>query len=193
MYHIRALLIFAVCTQACAYDGAEQDQRLRQYLELKFPAIIEDVSADATAITIRGSISDSLEESWSLCEIRPHENITEMKFFSRALPLKLSQHKIEACIQRFDGAYDRIYSRWAIVEMSGSGPHLASHAAYAMDLSAAAKWEVLPRKPANKKGLNGIHPDMKLLPDLVELGVGNIVVNINLGSLVSFNNETLEY
>ncbi len=68
--------------------------------------------------------------------------------------------------------YDRIYSSWQINN---------SPLVYATDVSEAAKHpDLKPMVAKNRKGVGGIHPDPKLFPDLVELGVGHITVNILL-------------
>lgn len=78
--------------------------------------------------------------------------------------------------------YDRLLSKWAIVDASKSTPVLASHARYADIVKAISK----PKKMEllGKKGLGGFFVN-QFLSDLDELNIHSVTVNMVINSLIS--------
>ena len=176
----------------------ERDAHVREYLAQEFPAAIECVMVGKDTIDIRGVCSDTVTEGLCLCEAPPWEEITEVTKpgFTRKIDFNAGDAK-EFCltVPRFDGERDRIYSRWFVDRKEGDACRLASHGVYATDLQGAARWDYTEEPPATQKGLGGIMSDPKLFPDLLELGVKNITVNILVTSVLRLrpDKDTFEF
>ncbi|MFT4547666.1 MAG: hypothetical protein ACI8XO_003655 [Verrucomicrobiales bacterium] len=131
-------------------------------------AAITSVVVGVDKVTITGNAAQiQVPAPPLLREVLPHGELSE------SIPYQNQRGTFEAVIpRRTASGYDRIYSSWAL---GGALP------VYATDVSEAAAHPGLkPMVAKNRKGVGGIHPAPELFPDLVELGVGHITVNILL-------------
>ena len=158
---------------------------LKEYLKAEFPAKVADVRVRRNSIRVSGVIPNGRSDL-ALAEVRMHEEPWALTNFSRAIPLEVAQGgSFERSVPRFDGNYDRLISRWAVVERKREGQQkLASHAVSATDVSGLAPRSAERPKPRSKKGMGGVEFD-RIAPELVELGVKHITVNITVHDLIS--------
>ncbi len=162
--------------------ATERDRAIETYLAQKYPARIERVSVDQQRVRVSGRLSRQ-DASAQLAERLPHES-TVAAVLDRRMPLRVeADGRFDVEMPRFLEGRDRLYSRWVVADDQGQPQ---SHAVWATEVAGAAKHPDLPPVRVDSiKGLNGIHPDPQLLPDLAELGVRHITVNINLGGLLA--------
>ena len=168
--------------------GRRLTQRLRAYLSANYSNRVQNVTVDRDQIHITGTVSGQYE--LSVAEVRPWEHVTEKVDFGSAERLRLIDGHFQRSVARHtmvgDLRYDRIYSKWEIVERRGGAFVPVSHACYPTDVTAVARWPKLVReRPLSKKGVGGIHPDVRRLPDLVDLGVHNITANMPITGLIA--------
>lgn len=165
-----------------------REVRLRAYLKKHYPARITRVKVEVQNVTISGSATALKGRGplW-LAEVPLFQNATEIKQFSWIEPLKLNrQWRFFQAVRRMrienGNSYDRLLSRWAIVQKNGDQYELLSQARYADEVKPRA---TLPEeKPRNKKGLGGVHLGYPIT-DFDELGIAAATVNIVLNHLFS--------
>ncbi len=162
---------------------------LREYLDRKFPGEISEVSVGADLIHIEGnaglgfgdvSLADIPMDivhgdprSWrATAEIRPGANGS----FKVDLPRYRKRDGLD---------YDRLTSRWQIVERKDSVITARSHARYAGKVVSRGA-DLAPAKPQNKKGLGGWGVG-RIPGELEELGISSVTINVMLNSLISLN------
>ncbi|UUO07258.1 DUF5722 domain-containing protein [Blastopirellula sp. J2-11] len=192
-----ALVLFpqnAVLAQHPLTDA--KDLRWINYLAAEYPAQIERVVVDADHVQVIGKLTTKLALSLSLVELGPQHDSTLIPADGRRFPLQPTEAgNFSIQLPRFAAQRDRIYAKWVVVETATDKQCSRAHAAD--DVAAAARHPDLPRLfPANKKGLNGIGL-VHDLNDFVDLGVKNLAINVNLGSLVRLAGtpdcESIEY
>lgn len=184
------LLLFWLTSPA---DGrhpfaTQVDDFLAEYLQQDFKHEIESVTLEASDLVVTGKVASKPKSALTLVEVRPHESLSDYEQLP-GIPIELSSGRnFTHRVPRFDGRYDRVLSKWALVGVGRSGKELMTPARYVSEQKSAAKWPSLqPERPRSQKGLGGI--DFRVdLSDLAELGVHSITVNMNLGSLLVRNN-----
>lgn len=168
-------------------DGREQrlkedrdhEARLREYLAKNFAHQIDSVSLEAERVLIRGKITGPAE-GLQLAEVPMWEDVTRLKSPPSLLELRPDGEG------NFSVSVDRtvfrdrepLLSAWALVRKQGAGYQTLSAMRYVEDQKPLA--DLPPARSASKKGLGGCpfdHPDMK------ELGVSSVTLNIILNEL----------
>lgn len=165
-------------------------RRIKEYLEKSYSGSISSVSVSDSEITISGSAPEA--SGYSLAEIAPYEDITEMESFPNATPLtsKSFSVKLPRKVSKDGFTYDRLLSKWALV----NGSALASHARYADEFDVANA----PAKavPSTKKGLGGYFGESTQQVDLSDLAITSVTVNVVINTMINTvktGNFTTEY
>ncbi len=170
----------------------QHEIHLREYLAKKDFARVIRVSVDERNVTIEGDYRKFFIPVYQrapiyLAEVPLFENVTEMRQFPWVTQLKLdAQNRFSQTVPRIrvtnGDTYDRLLSRWAIVQKNGDAFQLLSHARYADEVKPRA--DLPEEKPRNKKGLGGVHMGYPI-SDFDDLDIANATVNIVLNSLMS--------
>ena len=167
--------------------------KLLEYNKKVFQKKIEKVKVDADSITISGINNESIA-GYYLSEILMHENaFDKTKFnFSVALPvLNAFEIKIPRFGKSETGAtYDRLYSRWMITDINGDA---FSHAHWADEISAVAKWNIPEQRPITPKGVAGMSDKSDYWPDLVELGAHSVTYGLILPQIITLTPTALTH
>ncbi len=155
-------------------------QHLNNYLNTKYPCSITHVSVDTDQIEIRGNSVAAKEKTW-LAEIPLYEDITELDSFDNLYQLPANGENFNLKTDRFvirdNQQYDRLLSKWAVVQKKGDHFILLSHARYPDDIKPL--YHLPDEKPWNKKGLGGFHVGGKApVTDLDSLNISSVTVNI---------------
>lgn len=168
-------------------SASATEEALDAYFKTSFPAEILKVSAGGNAIRIEGKVPKGTPicyladipmdvildapESWqTLIEVKPREDGS----FVIDVPRKRKRGALE---------YDRLTSRWQLVEKAGTDIKPLSHAKYAGWVDCRAPG-LPPIHPSNKKGLGGWNRG-RLPNELADLGITAVTVNVMVHSLVS--------
>ena len=170
------LLAFLLTTCGVSHAGkTEMAQNITNYMEATYPCTVERVDVSADKVTISGQCPG--DGQFALVEVTPAEDVTETQFFRLRIPI--DNNRFSLTLDRkttYDEiGYDRILSRWAIVEATTGTDVLASHARYADSAPALSS----PSKliPKNKKGV-GAGLGAVYMQDLVDLDAHNITCNM---------------
>ncbi len=158
-----------------------QDARMAAYLSRGFPCSIASVAAGRSAIVVTGSIARSAG-AVAVAEVPMWADPTALRASPTLLPVR-ERGRFRLTVPRFDGARDRLLSRWAVVRKTPSGLALLSGARYA---DTVATLRNPPRQTLkSKKGLAGwwLVNDL-FAKDLDDLGIGTATVNILLNDVV---------
>ena len=170
-------------------DPAEAYKRnlskhLKTYLTTTYSdqCAIELVSATKTQITIRGHARGS--GRYSLVEIPPYQDATELSDFLYEQPLAQADFDttIARNILRGGFRFDRLLSKWAIIDRSSGQPVLACHARNVDEIPAVRQPAEMPL--LGKKGLGGfwLGPNVQ---DIDDLGIKSVTVNVVLTAFIS--------
>lgn len=157
------------------------DQHLAEYLANDYPCSVKHVEVAASTLTIQGTVPSG--GHYKLVEITPYGNVTEDTEFVWAQDISEENFsiQIERNITHQGFLYDRLLSKWAIVDVSGKAPVLASHARYADEVKVKANPPQMVMK--GKKGLGGFRLN-DLLSDLDDLNIHSVTVNITCNQLI---------
>lgn len=153
------------------------------YLNTSYPCRITSVDVSEKHITVTGTTDG--RPHLALAEVMPYENITELQKF--CYTKSLSGNTFNIRINRYekrDGfRYDRLLSKWVIVDMGGKFPVIASHAKHPTGIS--PRNTVPSHKPFNKKGMLGIAswPGPEGIVDLDTMNAATIGIGITLNSM----------
>ena len=154
-----------------------------------FQPHISRIEVDSTNVTIEGTVLGLGSNKIYLAELLPHQPSNELSQGKIIQEIDLDssgQFRIE--LTRWTPTNDRILSRFFLTNQEHPPFHATSNLMWASDVASAAVYPDLKEiKAKSIKGLGGIHPDPRLFPDLAELGVGHITVNITLNSLLRPN------
>ena len=154
-----------------------------------FQPHISRIEVDSTNVTIEGAVLGLGSNKIYLAELLPHQPSNELSQGKIIQEIDLDssgQFRIE--LTRWTPTNDRILSRFFLTNQEHPPFHATSNLMWASDVASAAVYPDLKEiKAKSIKGLGGIRPDPRLFPDLAELGVGHITVNITLNSLLRPN------
>lgn len=167
-------------------DRVRQDRehaaRLLAYLAKKFPDQITSVSADAGQIRIEGRLgADS--RGVLLAEVPMWEDVTALRNSPETLlPIHATdQGRFVAGVSRAaGGGRDRLLSAWAVVAKAGDHYEPTSAMHYVDSEESRAK--LPPARPRSRKGLGGCPFES---PDMQELGIASVTLNIVLNEIIS--------
>ncbi len=171
---IRSLLL-AVVLATCAIAHADKAQNITNYIATTYPCQVTNVEVGTDKVTITGRCP--ADGQFSLVDITPADEPTETTAWRTLEPIAGQQFTISVDRKvNYDGVgYDRILSRWAIVETTTGSNVLASHARYADKTPILSSPDELI--PSTKKGV-GAGLGQTYMDDLVELGAKNITCNM---------------
>ena len=160
-------------------------EHLQSYLwATTYASQITRVEVGTDQVTITGHYAGSGEHA--LVDITPSEDVTETRAFRYRQALTGTD--FTATVPRYasnDGyTYDRLLSKWAIVERNGSRDSVVSYARYADAAPALSSPAQL--KPANKKGVGAGLGDT-YMQDLVDLDAKNITCNWVITGMIAQN------
>jgi hypothetical protein len=157
---------------------------LQQYLKTTYPDSIDNIYATANTLRISGTIAN--DEDVYLAEVPMYEDLTELKRLGWSSRIHAVDGHFDITLTRFrtlpDHTYDRIFSKWVLVQKHSDTFTLLSHGHFADEV--AAKWNLPNETPRSKKGLGGFSADGPL-EDIDDLGITSVTVNIFLDFLRS--------
>ena len=166
----------------------EAKDRLSNHLENYLSTTFSDacgvdyVAVEGTQVKV--SCHVDADNKYALVEVPPYQHLTELTSFVFEVPIPAGDTvvSIPRNILRNSLRFDRMLSKWAIIDRSGDTPRLACHARYADDVYVRRTAASMPLK--GKKGLGGfwINGD---LADIDDLGIQSVTVNIVLTSMIS--------
>ncbi len=179
------------------YPAIHKNRQLIEYLNSRFSSKINTVCVNKDEIIITGTIAKNQPELY-LCELRMFDETSiTSDSFAYMMPIEVKKSSFEITADRFisinDTGYDRIYSRWVIASKNSEGYQIQSFAHYPDDLTEAAYHYLSEEKPATKKGLAAFVAFENTTPELTDLGIKNITVNISLPELISFTSTNYTY
>ncbi len=166
----------------------EQDMKLQadlqQYLKTSYPDAIDNVFATPKTLCISGKLAQ--DAGVYLAEVPLYEDLTQITTFDWRSPVHAVNGRFDMTLTRFrtlpDHTYDRIFSKWVLVQKHSGSYTLLSHGHFADEV--AAKWNLPDETPRSKKGLGGFSADGPA-GDIDALGITSVTVNIFLDFLRS--------
>lgn len=167
---------------------------LQQYLyDNAYASAVTRVEVDSDAVTVTGRYAGTGEHA--LVDITPSEDVTETTDFRYRQTLTGADFTVTVPrYASYDGfTYDRLLSKWAIVEPVDGVDSVVSYARYADAVSALSSPNEL--KPANKKGV-GAGIGQVYMEDLVALDAKNITCNLIINRLIAQSkifSDNIEY
>ena len=168
----------------------ELESSLPSYLNATFASKVANVSADLknNKITISGSVESG---QYELLEVTPYQDITINDVYKYIYPVQINgtsfSYSGDRYIEREGYVYDRMLSKFALVEKDGNGYKLASHAKYVNDVVNGPEKNMLPDgKPSSKKGMSAVGYDLiqKYPGELSELGITSAKVDVAFSNLL---------
>ena len=173
--HIRAL-------NATEKNHLLLESNLKKYLSTNYGSQITEVNVRSSSINIKGNYAG--EGEFSLCEIAPYDQLTQMNKFANKFTLSNSVFSID--IDRFVNRnglrYDRLLSKWVIAKIGAQSDEIVSHAKYAGQVIPVQT--MIAKRPAGKKGLGGYSVNRGFQSDLDDLNISSVTVNITLTSFM---------
>ena len=159
------------------------ETNLKKYLSTNYGSQVTEVKVAASSVNIKGSYTG--EGEFSLCEITPYDQLSQMTKFTNktALGTPVFSIDIDRFILRNGIKYDRLLSKWVIAKIGTTSDEIVSHARYAGQIIPV---QTMPAKrPASKKGLGGYSINRGYQSDLDDLNISSVTVNITLTSLMN--------
>lgn len=174
------------------------NEDLISYINTDFLNHIDQVKVDMSKVYVEGAV-DQISENLFLAEVEPHQygfDLTDFNF-TTALSLDDGNFKIELprYIEKTDRQYDRLYSRWAIVEKTGGNSYsLVSSLNWPNNISGITVNNLEEEKANSVKGLDGLTPStLSNFQDLVDLDVKSMKINLLLNGVFSLNESSLTH
>ena len=168
-------------------EEAEQDlspdeiaSSISSYLSTSYPASVTSVSVSSTSVTIKGTAPTS--SGYYLAEITPYQEVSTLSAFPYKTSLSSASFTVtlSRTVSRKGFSYDRLLSKWAVVDASGN---LCSHAHFADEVAAVSSPAAVVL--SSKKGLGGYSGQELQTSDLDNLGIGSVTVNILLNGVIN--------
>lgn len=158
-------------------------RRIKEYLtEKSFPCIVERVTVGMNEIAVAGKV-DTCLRNYSLAEIPPFKTLSAPQIICEITPSSQGAFTISVPRQTdaYGGAYDRVYSRFAVVVSESVSHPLASCTKYADSICSCRS---IPKiTPDSKKGLGDFRIN-GFLSDLDELGISFITINFRINDFL---------
>lgn len=163
---------------------------LRAYFKKDFANRVEEVIADKKEISVTLTATRPL----TLIEVRPWQSVQQIKrkdqfLWSHEVTKGRQTIRIPRAEASGEFPYDRLYSKWCLMEVKGDQVELASHAVYCTDDSRTAVGTMPVPQPGSKKGLQ-ISWRPNDMGQLDELGIEHAAVNLFSGALLRVNKDT---
>lgn len=165
------------------------ENRLRNYLTRTFPCQINRVKITERQTILEGTLERHAKDLF-LVEIPLSAQVSELKDFSFSQPIPLNgKRQFSLSLDRFyqhEGrTWDRLLSRWAVVQKVGGNFELRSPARCADEVT--SQWHPKEEKPRNKKGIGGLWWN-RPISDLDDLNISSATVNISLNGFMRTSN-----
>ncbi len=159
--------------------NARMVTQLENYLNENYPDSITDVAVEEKKVLVKTKTHPG--KNLYLAELPLYKDITEMHMFDHIIMLPPGKKDATTSIERFvrsgDKNYDRLLSKWVIVEIRGNKYSLASHARYPDKIKSL--YDLPDEKPWNKKGIGGFSAGGKAPAyDLDSLNISSVTINI---------------
>jgi hypothetical protein len=185
---IRQVKIRAIVDEKDDYKTG-LNNHLQQYLGMtpQSSAKLDSVIVERQTVRLKGSVP--AEGSYSLAEIPMYQDVTELStyLYEEALPNGDFEISLPRNVRRSNYQYDRLLSKWAIVEREGEIPHLLTHAHYADSIYARGHAREMVLR--GKKGLGGFFMNGNL-GDLDALDIKSVTVNMVVSAYISARSGT---
>lgn len=116
-------------------NDLELSEAISEYLDNDFSAHLSSVKVSKSDVIIQGSIPTG-DDDLFLFELMPGESIFDLEGSDNAIPISENHFEIKKDrMGTHDGVqYDRLLSRWVIIERTQNGSKISSHAHYADDV-----------------------------------------------------------
>lgn len=160
-------------------DGQSLDEEpVRRYLSTDATSIITSLVSSKNRINISGSAVSLKGSNPQLIEFPPYVSSINPKHAIVIAPIE-NQGEFQISLDRCVEGRDRSLSRWTVLATHDEGDTDAFCARYHDDLRVRQQVGF-----KSKKGLGGVHAGDDL-PELLELGVSHITVNVHLEKLIA--------
>jgi len=156
------------------------EENLKKYLSAQYESAISEVTITDTKVIVEGIASG--EGNYKLCEVTPYEELLLTSAFQEGISINDSHFciKLERFVNKEGFLYDRLFSRWVIVnELSNK---MVSHAHYADKINAFQNVPASQLK--GRKGIGGFDVSRGFLEDLDDLHITSVTVNIPFTSFM---------
>jgi hypothetical protein len=159
-------------------------KNLKNYLSTNYKAKINHITVKDSLIIVEGKIPDG--QQLYLCEVPPYIDVTEANSFETALTVKETDFKIKVdrYIDKNNIQYDRLLSKWILMEKDKKSYKIKSNAHYQDTIKSD---EALPDYNSNskgKKGIEGLGIERGHLEDLKKLNISYGTINFNFGKFM---------
>jgi Family of unknown function (DUF5722) len=168
-------LKIAAEAQAKQAQDRAWDKTLKDYLAQDFPGALTKVAADATSLTISGTVP--IKGEVRLAEWPIWQAADTTITFATTWPVRERGFSVTVPRIAEDGS-DRALSRFVLIQRHGTQDTLLSHGRWVDVIPAATT--LPPGVQRSKKGLGGFSVGGRPLSDLDELNIGSITVNVML-------------
>ena len=152
------------------------ESNIKRYLVASFSSQVTEVKVNASTVSIKGNYSG--DGKFSLCEVTPYDQLTQITKFQNTTALSSPSFSVD--LDRFvtrDGfKYDRALSKWAIAKTGATSDEIVSSARYADQIPASQNLQA--QKPSGRKGLGGFAAGRGFQTDLDDLHITSATVNI---------------
>ncbi len=152
------------------------ESNIKKYLAASYTSHVTEVKVSASTVSIKGNYSG--DGKFSLCEVAPYDQLTQITKFQNTTALSSPSFSVD--LDRFvtrDGfKYDRALSKWAIAKTGASSDEIVSSARYADQIPASQNLQA--QKPSGRKGLGGFAAERGFQTDLDDLHITSATVNI---------------
>ncbi|MDR1098742.1 MAG: DUF5722 domain-containing protein [Tannerella sp.] len=149
------------------------------YLKKDYPCQVSEVKAGKDKVTVKGNIR-GLPGDIYLCEVAMFGDLTEKEFLTMQ-KINIGQDftmEFDRYAETRDGRYDRLYSRWVLVQKSQKGYLICSRGHYTDEVIPLYD---LPRETVrSKKGIGGFGKN-GFESDIDDLQATSITLNMGLG------------
>ncbi|MDD7250692.1 MAG: DUF5722 domain-containing protein [Prevotellaceae bacterium] len=184
-FHFRPMTAEETEAQRVADSAAAAKKRINadiaQYLVASYPDTITQVSVTDDKVIITGTTTG--KGTFVLAEVTPWEDVTELKAFPYQTSITDSAFSItlDRSVSREGVTYDRVLSKWAVIQKTDTADVLASHARYADDVTPKYSAE-----PGVLKGKKGIAAGLGAYyyADFDSLDVHSTTMNITLNTIL---------
>lgn len=168
-------------------EDTEFNSLIQSYLGASFTSEITKVSVGDDNVTVSGHYSG--QGTFLVAEVPPYMDLLRLDEPLTAIPQSSPAMEIHASgdgkdftltldrkVMTDDGiSYDRILSKWAVMESGEDGRHIVSAARYADEVPLERKLSPVPLK--NKKGIGGVSNNA-FVSDFDDLDVGSATLNM---------------
>nr|WP_255785112.1 DUF5722 domain-containing protein [Membranihabitans maritimus] len=166
-------------------NDLQLEKSITDYIKTSFGADISSVNVSKHTIIIKGYCPDP--KGIFLSEIRPSEDVSTKMEFDPMAEILSPNFTIE--VDRFSTGdnlgFDRVLSKWVLVQENGGYSKIISHARYADEIEASENIPV--KKVTGKKGLGGFSVSRGFTSDLDDLGISSVTVNITFTQFMCLN------